>query len=106
MPNNIHPDISALIAAAAVMREHGEPVGQAVLEKIGRAECERMGLNPDRGVNQSGLIDGTLTPQWKVSAEYAITAVRSLQNQRRNVLVPNEIHARLEALERAVGLSP
>jgi len=76
----------------------------AVKETIGRAECIRLGRNPDSGVNASGLEGGAITPYWLQVAGDAIANHWSAEQTRRNLLVPAEIHARLETLERTLGL--
>lgn len=104
MSNPKHPDIAALIAAAATMTSIGEPISMAVKETIGRAECARLGRNPDAQVNWSGHEGGTTAPYWRQVADDAITNHWSAERTRRGTLDAEETHARLEALERAIGL--
>ena len=104
MPTPKHPDIAALIAAAATMQAHGEPISMAVKETIGRAECARLGQDPDCGVNSSGVCGGAITPYWLQVADDAIVSHWAAEQTRRGLLVPSEIHARLETLERTLGL--
>jgi len=104
MPTPKHPDIAALIAAAATMTSIGEPISMAVKETIGRAECARLGRNPDAQVNWSGHEGGTTAPYWRQVADDVIVNRCHQERTRRNLLVPSAIHARLEALERALGL--
>ena len=96
------PKIDALITAVAVLFENGETVNLSVMEKIGRYECERTGLDPNRMMNQSGVPGGSSSPQWEISAQAAISRVRYKRREARGVLNPEDIHTRLEALERAV----
>lgn len=100
-----HPDIAALIAAAATMTSIGEPISMAVKETIGRAECARLGRNPDGQVNWSGHEGGTTAPYWMQVADDAIISHSAAEQTRRNLLVPAEIHHRLEAIERYLGLA-